>query len=119
MGQPAPPAYPVDFYAAPPPAYAYSPYGYPAPPKTNGLAVAALVVSILSAVGLCAYGVGGILGIAGALLGHFGRRQIRERGEAGDGLALAGIIIGWIAFGLAAAALVAIVIFFAWAIGAG
>jgi hypothetical protein len=28
------------------------------------------------------------------------RRQIRERGEGGDGMALAGIIVGWILTGL-------------------
>jgi hypothetical protein len=36
----------------------------------------------------------------GAILGHIARRQIRERGEGGDGLALAGIIVGWILTGL-------------------
>jgi hypothetical protein len=32
----------------------------------------------------------------GAVLGHIALRQIRERGEHGRGLAMAGVIIGWI-----------------------
>lgn len=70
--------------------------GYPAgsyPPKTNSLAIASLVCSLA---GLLV----GVSAPVGAVLGHFARRQIRERGEQGDGLALAGIIIGWIITGV-------------------
>lgn len=125
------PAYPVsgqpvgkDGYpspAYPPPAYpspAYPPYGYPVmavTQPTNGLAVPSMVVSIVAVIGLCGYGLGGYLGIVGAILGHVSRRQIRERGEAGDGMALAGIITGWIATVIAVLATVAIVIFIVWA----
>jgi hypothetical protein len=66
----------------PPPGYP-SPYGPVAVAPTNGLAVAALVTAIIG------------LGPVAAILGHVARRQIRERGEQGDGLALAGIIVGW------------------------
>jgi hypothetical protein len=94
---------PHDGYAQPhgayPPAYgAYPPaygYGPPAPPPANGLAIAALVVSCVAVAGLCGWGVGGLLGIVGATLGHVARRQIGRTGEGGAGLALAGIIIGW------------------------
>jgi hypothetical protein len=48
---------------------------------TNGLAIAALVCSF-------------ICGPAGLIMGFMARRQIRERNEGGDGLALAAIIIG-------------------------
>lgn len=103
---PAQPSYPGTAYTAPgaaPPGYGFVPvYPYlPPRPKTNGLAVASLVISIVSAVGLFCYGIGGLTGPVGAILGHIGRRQIRERDEAGDGMALAGIIIGWIATALA------------------
>jgi hypothetical protein len=84
-----------------------SPYGYlpvqPSPP-TNGMAIAALVVACVGVLGLCAYGLGGWIGAIGAILGHVARRQIRERGDAGDGMALAGIIVGWIATALFALA---------------
>jgi hypothetical protein len=50
----------------------------------------------------------------GAILGHVARRQIRERGEGGDGMALTGIIVGWVTVGLAALGVLAFVIFFVW-----
>lgn len=78
----------------------HHPYGYPDPyyqpaRPTNGLAIAAMVVSIVSIV-TCPCP----LGIPGALMGHAARRQIRERGESGEGMATAGIVIGWITTGL-------------------
>lgn len=78
----------------------YPNYGYQTPilvasaPRTNALAIASLVCA-LTGLALC-----GVPSIVGAILGHVARRQIKERGEAGDGLALAGIICGWIIFGL-------------------
>ncbi|SNT61366.1 protein of unknown function [Asanoa hainanensis] len=86
-GYPAPAGYPGSEYAAP--VSAYPGYGYPAAPKTNGLAIAALVCSLAGLV-TC------ISAPVGAILGHVARKQIRERGEGGDGMALAGIIVGWI-----------------------
>lgn len=58
-------------------------------PGTNSLAIASLVLSIL---GLCC-GIGSIVGI---VLGFVARSQIRTSGQAGDGMALAGIIIGFV-----------------------
>jgi hypothetical protein len=56
--------------------------------STNGLAIASLVLSILTL-----FGIGSLLGI---IFGVRARRQIRESHgyQSGDGLALAGIIIG-------------------------
>lgn len=114
----APPAdppvvgYPTQFYAPPPgpgyptPGYGYgAPYGYlgqyPASPGTDGLAIASLVLSCLATVSLCAWGIGGLpFGITGAILGHVAKRRIRTSRASGDGLALAGIIVGWTAVGL-------------------
>lgn len=87
-GQPGSPYQP---YGAP------SPYGgYPATPSTNGLAIASMIVSIGSIVFCC-----GLPGVAGAIMGHVARKQIREQNQQGEGMALAGIIIGWAAFALA------------------
>jgi hypothetical protein len=96
----------------PPPGYPM----YAPPPKTNGMAVASMVVSIVGITMLACYGAGGVLGIVGAILGHVSRRQIRERQESGDGMALAGIITGWIATGLGLIVLALIVIFVVWAV---
>jgi hypothetical protein len=62
----------------------------PANPSTNGMAVAALICGIAQlAVGLPA-------GIAAIILGHKARRRIRQTGEGGDGMALAGLVLGYI-----------------------
>ncbi|MBT8227667.1 MAG: DUF4190 domain-containing protein [Dactylosporangium sp.] len=90
-----PPGYPPPPGYAQPPGYAApQPYGAFAPRPTNGMAVAALVCSLVGLV-TC-----GITSLIGAILGHVARKQIAERGENGDGMALAGIIVGWIVFGL-------------------
>ena len=100
-----PPGYPPAGYPPagygqggyPPPAYGpgypppgYGPPGYPPPGyppmygrPTNTLAILALVMAFVFAP-------------AGLILGIVARKQIRETGEDGDGLALAGIIVGGI-----------------------
>ncbi len=92
-------------YAVPP----QQAYGYPAYPvyapvapsrSTNGMSIASLVVSLAGLVLLFCYGAGGALGLVGAILGHVSRSQIRKRDEEGKGLALAGIIVGWITVGI-------------------
>jgi len=116
-GDPPPPAgpppgspgpYGQPGYAQPGPAYAqpgygqqgyaqpgYAPPGYPPPGygppgyppvyvrPTNTMAILALVMAFVFAP-------------AGLILGIVARKQIRETGEDGDGLALAGIIVGGI-----------------------
>ncbi len=98
------PAYPATSYGG----YPYAPAAMPRP--TNGMAIASMVVSISGALLLFCYGFGGLLGLAGAILGHISRRQLRTSGEAGDGMALAGVIVGWIVLGLAVVIVVAVVI---------
>lgn len=106
-------AEPVGKGAYPPPVYPA--YGPPvAVPPTNGMAIASMVVSIVGILGLCGYGLGGYIGIVGAILGHVSRKQIRERGENGDGMALAGIVMGWLATAIAVLATIALVVFFVW-----
>jgi hypothetical protein len=108
QGQSQPP--PPDF--GPPGAgYGYPPGGYPpfyAPPRqTNSLALTSMIVSIASLV-ICAP-----IGVVGAILGHRARRQCRELGQDGDGLALAGVIVGWIGFGLTILIVVVYAVIFA------
>jgi hypothetical protein len=73
-------------YGAP---YAAPPYAYPAGRGTNGLAIASLVCSLGGFV-TC------ISAPVGIVLGHMARRQIRESGEDGAGLATAGLVIGYV-----------------------
>jgi hypothetical protein len=103
QGQPQPqqPVYPQSVQPASYPGYGYGqPVAVAPTQSTNGLAIASLIVS-LAGLFTC-----GLTSLVGAILGHVARKQIRERGEGGDGLALGGIISGWIIFGLAAIGLV-------------
>ncbi len=74
----------------PPPGPSYPPPpgpGYPQAVGTNGMAIASLVCSLLG--WLC--GVGPILGI---IFGILALSKIKQTGEGGRGLAIAGIAIG-------------------------
>ena len=64
-------------------------YPYPPARPTNNLAIAALVC------GIAQFAVG-VTFIPAIICGHMARRQIRMTGEAGDGMALAGLILGYI-----------------------
>lgn len=69
-------------------------YQYPPQPQygktTSGKAIASLVLSLLG------------LSLLGVIFGHLARGEIkRSQGQIdGDGMALAGLIIGWIGFAL-------------------
>ncbi len=129
----APPTYPTSPYATAPtspygaaPAAAPAPYGgqygapaaapygygaYAPPRRTNGLAVASMVLSILGFLWILP-----LVGpIAGAIMGHLSLGQIKRSGEAGRGMALAGVIVGWAGLGL----LVLVVLFFVFVIAVG
>jgi len=68
-------------------------------PRTSGLAIASLVLSI--------FGCTGIAGIAAVICGHLARKQIRHNPQvAGKGLALAGLIIGYSTFAMSIVAVV-------------
>ena len=62
-------------------------------PRTNGYAIASMVLGIL-----WLWCVGSLLAL---IFGYVSLRQIRERGEAGRGMAIAGIVLGWIGVVLA------------------
>ncbi|RKN44968.1 DUF4190 domain-containing protein [Streptomyces hoynatensis] len=92
---PAPGAVPQPpMYAAPGrPVYYYAP-----PPRTNGMAIASMVLGIV-----WIYWVGSILAL---IFGYVARRQIQERHEGGGGMATAGIVLGWVGVGVLALVLV-------------
>jgi hypothetical protein len=64
------------------------------PPRTNPLAVAALVCGIAQFFTL------GLATIPAVILGHMSHRQIRRTGEQGSGMATAGLVLGWIGVAL-------------------
>jgi Domain of unknown function (DUF4190)/Domain of unknown function (DUF1707) len=57
---------------------------------TNGLAVASLVCGLLQLFSL------GLTAIPAIVLGYAARGQIRRTGERGEGLATAGLVLGWL-----------------------
>jgi Domain of unknown function (DUF4190)/Domain of unknown function (DUF1707) len=72
--------------------------------STNGMAIAALIC------GVCQIFFWFLAGIPAVVLGHLARRQIRQTGEDGDGMALAGMILGYIGLALTALFVIIIVI---------
>jgi Domain of unknown function (DUF4190) len=71
------------------------PYAYPPPQRqTNGLAVASLVVGIAS------FFTCSLAGAVAVYLGNRAKAQIAQTGEEGEGLAKAGVVLGWIALAL-------------------
>ena len=68
------------------PGYVYQPL-----PPTNVLAIIGMCASIFGFISSVFIG-----GIAGIIMGHIARKQIRERGERGDGMAIAALWVGYI-----------------------
>lgn len=95
---PAPPAPPAYGAPAAPPAYGAAPAytAYPQGPKTNTLAIVSLVSSLVGVFVIPVIGQ-----IVGIITGHMSLSQIKQTGEGGRGLGLAGVIIGWVTLGLA------------------
>lgn len=81
------------------------------PPQstTNSFAVASLVCGILG------WSLLPFLGsIAAVIFGHMARTKIRQSAgaEGGDGLAVAGLVLGWISIGLWLLGIIAFFLFF-------
>jgi hypothetical protein len=81
-------------YQYPPPAQVYPagyvPVGYVR--QTNTMAILSLVFAF-------------VFPIAGIILGHMAKKEIRRTGEEGDGLATAGLVISYVHSGLYAVVL--------------
>lgn len=107
-----PPQQPTQHHPGAVPTFASAPYGhgtYVTTQKTNVLAIVSMIVSILGAIWVLP----GIGSLAGAIMGHISLNQLKTSGEKGRGMALAGVIVGWIGLGIMALflAFVLVVIF--------
>jgi hypothetical protein len=82
------------------------PLPFPAPVqiKTNSLAIISLICGIGQMI-LWPFAT-----VPAIVLGHVARHQIRRTGENGSGLALAGLILGWIGAGVLLLGILAIVL---------
>lgn len=121
---PPPPAAPAPAaYPTPPPAYPTPPPAYPAPPaqpyasypprspkpKTNGLAIASMVLGILSLVFFCAWFFP-VMPILAVVFGHIALSQIRKQGTAGRGMAIAGLVTGYIGLAITVVMIILMII---------
>jgi hypothetical protein len=59
--------------------------------KNNGLAIASMVLGIV-----WVYWIGSILAL---IFGYTAKKQIKQRGGQGGGMATAGIVLGWVGIG--------------------
>jgi Domain of unknown function (DUF4190) len=59
-------------------------------PPTSGLAIGSMVCGIAEIFTL------GFAAIPAVILGHLARGQIKRTGERGDGMAIAGLILGYL-----------------------
>lgn len=84
--------------------HAPRPLPFPPPPQTNGSAVAAMVC------GISCFFTYGLTAIPAVILGHRARATIRRTGESGDGMALGGLVMGYLALALMAIGITALVI---------
>jgi len=101
-GTPPPPGAPLFPNPVGPPTSQQIQYVQVAAAKTNGYAIASLVLSLVS---FC--GIGSILAI---VFGNMANKEIAISGEGGSGLAKAGIIIGWIGLGIVVAYFAVVII---------
>lgn len=117
-GEPAQPAYGQQSGYGQQPGYAqpaygeagYGGYGTQAPArKTNVLAIVSLIASISGFVILPFIGP-----IVGVITGHISLGQIKKTGEEGRGLALAGLIVGYVGIALAIIGTIALIAWIAW-----
>jgi hypothetical protein len=74
----------TDHSAAPSPAPTPTVVAPAAPARTNALAIVSFVTSLIG------------MGLVGVICGHISLSQIRKSLEAGRGLAIAGLIIGYL-----------------------
>jgi hypothetical protein len=76
----------------------YPPFPYVVVRPTNGMAIASMVLGIL-----WLYWIGSILAL---IFGYVARNEIRKNGQGGDGMAIAGIVLGWVGVGILTAVLI-------------
>ena len=80
--------------------------------RLNNAALAAMIVSLASFV-TCP-----LIGLVGVYLGLRAKREIRANGEDGDGMATAGVVVGWVSTGVAVLVILTWAFIVAFALGA-
>ncbi|MET7299234.1 DUF4190 domain-containing protein [Embleya sp. NPDC005575] len=90
----------------PPYGYGYHQYpgygGYLPQPGTNGLAIASMILGIV-----WLYWLGSLLAV---IFGHIALAQTARTGQQGRGMAIAGVVLGWVGMALLALTIVVVVL---------
>ncbi len=84
--------------------YGMNPYGTgnpPMPVKTNGMAIASMVLGIVAVPLLCCWFIGVVPAVLAIIFGFLAKNNIKSSygAEKGDGMAIAGIVLGFVAIG--------------------
>jgi len=95
-------------WPAPPAQWPAPPWSGPQPSRTNGFAIASLVCACAQVV---VWPLAFALAVAAIVTGHVARHQIRQTGEGGSGIALAGLIAGYVGLVLYILLAIGIVLF--------
>lgn len=99
--QPSPPPEDPQGQPTPPPPPGGGAPGPGGQQPSNGLGIASMVLGIVSIPFCFCFGIGGLAGVVAVILGFLGKQK-SDRGEATNrGMALAGIITGFVGLGLA------------------
>ncbi|MFI7575873.1 DUF4190 domain-containing protein [Micromonospora sp. NPDC049497] len=84
-------------YHQPTPPYPLVPAPSVRPPLTSGLATASLVLGIFGVLGgWCLFGLPCVLAV---ILGHVAMRETRDGTRSGHGMAVAGLVLGYVFVG--------------------
>ncbi len=97
-------------YGAPPPGYGQPPWGYGppgyyvppgyGPPAYYGYRPTNSKAGWALGLGIAAYFLCPLTSIAAIIIGGQAKEEIRRTGESGEGMATAGVVLGWIGCGL-------------------
>jgi hypothetical protein len=103
-----PPQYPPPYppgsgYYPPPPPQPYGAYAQPPAAPKNGLGIAALITAIVSLPAALSIFGGFLLGIVAIVLGFVGYRRAKKGEATNGGIAIAGIVLGFLGIILSAA----------------
>lgn len=114
------PTSPAPYQPTSPAPYQQGPYQQPGPqyvvvqaPPTSGLATASMVMGILGlVVGCCSFGIFSLLAV---IFGHMATGETKSGAKQGHGMAIAGLVMGYVVF-LPALAF-SVLVGFSWVLG--
>jgi hypothetical protein len=91
----------------------YAPAPYPSTMPTNTMAVVSLATGIASWFVLPLVG-----GVVAVITGHLAKKEIRQTGEQGDGLATIGLVLGYLHLAVVALVVLILILVFGGVIAA-